>query len=90
MEPAAERERASSQWLTHPRGKSIDLPHFRTHRSQITTASQRCLQHDKIVVVTQGGLQLLESRLAARVRCELSVGHSQYVSAGPNEARLSL
>ena len=35
MEPTAERERAPSQRLTHARGKSIDLPHFCAHRSQI-------------------------------------------------------
>ena len=60
MEPSAERERAPSQWLTHPRGKSIDLPHFRAHRSQITAASERCSQDDKIVVVTQFCLQSVE------------------------------
>jgi hypothetical protein len=52
MEPETERERAASQWLAHPHGKSIDLPHFRAHRSQLTAASQRCPQDHKIVVVT--------------------------------------
>src|SRR5262245_2880888 len=60
MKPAAERERAPSQWLTHPRGKSIDVPHFRPHRSQITAASQRRPQDDKVVVVTQFCLQSIE------------------------------
>src|SRR5580765_1749881 len=31
MEPAAEREGAPPQWLTHPRGKSIDPPYFCAH-----------------------------------------------------------
>ena len=60
MQPAAERKCAPSQRLAHPRGKSIDLPHFGAHRSQITAGSQRCLQDDKIVVVTQFCLQTLE------------------------------
>jgi hypothetical protein len=42
MEPMAER--VPSQWLTHPRGQSIDLPYFSPHRSQITAASQRNLR----------------------------------------------
>jgi hypothetical protein len=68
MEPAAEHERALSQWLTHPRGQSIDVPHFRAHRSQITAASQRRLQDDKIVVVTQFCLQSIEFGNAERRR----------------------
>ena len=60
MEPAAEREGAPPQWLTHPRGKSIDLPDFRAHRSKVTAASQRGRQDDKIVVVTQFCLQSFE------------------------------
>ena len=60
MEPAAERECAPSEWLTHPCGKSINLPHFRAHRSQITAASQRCPQNDKVVVVTQLCFQSIE------------------------------
>src|SRR6267154_1065084 len=35
VEPATEHERASPQWLTHPRGKSINVPYLGTHRSQI-------------------------------------------------------
>ena len=31
---AAERERASPQPLTHPRGKTIDLPDFPAHRTE--------------------------------------------------------
>ena len=60
MEPAAERERAPPQWLTHPPGKSIDLPHLRAHRSQIAAAPDRCPQDNKIVVVTQFCLQSIE------------------------------
>ena len=60
MQPAAERKRTPSQWLTHPRGKSIDLPHLGMHRSQITAGSQRRPQDDEIVVVTEFCLQTLE------------------------------
>jgi hypothetical protein len=60
MEPTAEPERALSQWLAHPRGKSIDLPNVHAHRSQIAAASQRCRQDDQIVVVTQLRLQSIE------------------------------
>ena len=60
MQPAAERERAPPQWLTHPRGKTIDLPDVRAHRSQIAAASQRCRQDDEIMVITQFCLQPFE------------------------------
>ena len=53
MDPAPERERASSQWLAHACGESIDLAHFSAHRWQVTTAPQRGREDDKIVVVTQ-------------------------------------
>src|SRR6185503_9025993 len=59
-EPATERERAPSEWLTRPLGESIDLPYLRAHRSQFTAASQRCRQDDQIVVVTQFCFQSLE------------------------------
>ena len=60
MDPAAERERASPQWLAHACGESIELAHFRAHRWQITAAPQRGPQHDQIVVVTQFCLQSVE------------------------------
>jgi hypothetical protein len=60
MEPAAEREGAPPQWLPHSAGQSIDRSYFRAHRTQITAASQRCLQDDKVVVVTQRCLQSMD------------------------------
>jgi hypothetical protein len=60
MEPSAERERAPPQLLTHPRGKTIDLPDVRAHRSQIAAGSQRCRQDDEIVVISQFCLQPLQ------------------------------
>ena len=60
MEPAAEREGPPSQWLTHPSGQSIDYSYVRPHRTQLAAPSQRCRQDDKIVVITQFGLQTME------------------------------
>ena len=60
MQPPAEREGASPQWLTHPPGKTIDLPDVGAHRAQIATAPQRCRQDNEIVVITQLCLQPFE------------------------------
>jgi hypothetical protein len=53
MHPASNRERAPPQRLTHPRGKTLDVPQFRVHPSQLAATSQRGPQNDEIVVITQ-------------------------------------
>ena len=60
MHPATEYERAPPQWLTHPRGQTIDPPDVRAHRSQIAAGSQRCRQDDEVMLVTQFRFQSLE------------------------------